>query len=301
MVAAGLDRLSPPELELAVRELAHDRGAFLSLLARVSDYPRASLIEPRRPDPAALEQLDRTLPPARAVLAPGDAEAVSVAAGQFEALLVLDPFWSAPELLYRAWHAPSVVERHAHALTGMAGPSARLEPLIAAGLLGVVPDHLPGSWTPFPLEGEPRDSDLGVLAQVARLLYWADRMRAVCVIAQPRAIGLLRALIGPASSDVTLELPTADSLDTVLDQRRTRPPDHGRLAAWARLCRSGEGFVPATGAGSDAQASWRLGLGSAELPDVALALRRVQAGRCPNAEPRGRTRLRRRVVYLVHG
>jgi hypothetical protein len=284
-----------------VRELTHDRDAFLGLLTAVSDYPRVSLIEPRRPDPAALEWLDRMLPPARAVLAPDDAEAMSVAAGQFEALLVLDPFWSAPELLYRVWHAPGVAERHARALTGMAGPAARLEPLIATGLLGVVPDHLPGSWTPFPLGGEPRDSDLAVLAQVARLLYWADRMRAVCVIAQPRPIGLLRALIGPASSDLTLELPTADSLDTVLVQRRAHPPDQQRLAAWARLCQSGEGVVPATGPRSGSQASWRLGLASADLPDVALALRRVHAGRCPNAEPRGRTRLRRRIVYLVHG
>ena len=301
LAAAGLDRLSPPELELAVRELTHDRGAFVSLLTRVSDYPRSSLIEPRRPDAAALERLDRALPPARAVLAPDDAEALCIAATQFEALLVLDPFWFAPELLYREWHSPGVAERHAHALTGMAGPSARLEPLIAAGLLGVVPDHLPGSWTPFPLAGEPRDSDLAVLSQVARLLYWADRMRAVCVLAQPRAIRLLRALIGQVASEMTLELPMADSLDTVLDQRRAHPPDQQRLAAWARLCRSGEGFVPATGASSDAQVPWLLVRGSADLPDVALALRRVHAGRCPNAEPRGRTRLRRRIVYLVPG
>jgi hypothetical protein len=284
-----------------VRELTHDRGAFLGLLARVSDYPRAPLIEPRRPDPAALERLDRTLPPARAMLAPDDTDAVRMAAAQFEALLVLDPFWSTPELHYRAWHAPSIDERHARVLTSMAGPSTRLEPLIAAGLLGVVPDHLPGSWTPFPLGSEPPDSDLAVLAQVARLLYWADRMRAVCAVAEPRAIGMLRALIGHVASEVPLKVPMADSLDAVLEQRRVFPPDQQRLAAWGQLARTGGGVLPTTGVRCGAQAAWRLGLGPTELPDVALALRRVHAGRCPNAEPRGRTRLGRRIVYLIRG
>src|SRR5436305_1901531 len=130
----GLDNLSAPELAHAVQELAYDRPAFLGVLAAASDYPRFSLCSQRRPDRDKMAALDRHLPRCRAVLVPEDDSAIRAALAAFDVLLVLDPLWHAPDLLYASWHArgrrwPALVPRAERpgAARRQPGPAARAD------------------------------------------------------------------------------------------------------------------------------------------------------------------------------
>jgi hypothetical protein len=309
LVRNGLDQLSPPELEAAVQELTHDRGAFLGLLAAASDYPRVSMAAIRRPDPHAIALLKQSLPAARAVVAPGDTCAVAVAATQFEAVLALDPFWGATELLYTAWHDQrGISSAHGQALLRMAAPSADLGPLIAAGVLWFLPDHLPGSWEPYPMALHSADAVAQSLARAARLLYWADRMSGVAVTTEPSVLVMLRQLTAPDTDGHRLEL-REPTLTEVLP---TRAHAQHRWQAWANLVHTRSPGRRRQGAASVSEIAararphdgptvpWVLSLGPAGLPDVALAFRRARAGRGLVSETGGGVpiQLRRPVAYL---
>jgi hypothetical protein len=310
MVRHGLDRLSPPELEVAVRELTHDRGAFLGLLAAASDYPRVSMAAVRRPDPAAIARLDRSLPRARAVVAPEDTCAVAVAAIHFEAVLALDPLWDAPELLYGAWHARGgITTGHGQALLRLAAPTAHLGPLIAEGAVWLVPDHLPGSWQPYPTKRGSEHGPAQALARAARLVYWADRLRGVVVTTDPPVVAMLRLLTRPNDDERPLALREPALVDVPTERGRD-PDGRAEWQAWAALVRETSdmgrrhaaaqaGELAGRADASGEPTPWVLGLGPAELPDVALALRRAQAGRDPDSGPRGvPIRLRRPSLTL---
>jgi hypothetical protein len=305
LVKNGLDRLSPPELEVAVQELTHDRGAFVGLLAAASDYPRVSMASVRRPDPSALDELDRTLPLARAVVAPEDVCAVAVAATHFEAVLALDPLWHAPELLYGAWHRRGGISAsQGQALVRLAAPTAHLGALIASRVVWLVPDHLPGRWQPF-LGAQTRreGSPTYALARAARLLYWAHRLGGGVVSTDPTIVPMVRLL---ASTDderaVSLDEP---GLDDVPAARAGRATEWQRWTALLRARAGPDRHRCAAALVEDpghagATAPWALGLGASALPDVALVLRRAQAGRDLRDGPRGvPIRLRRPSVYLV--
>jgi len=313
----GLDYLSAPELQWAIRELTQDRGAFLGVLTAAARYPRESMVGPRRPDPAEVDGLDRTLPPSRALVHPEDEAAVLAAGGLFQTVLALDPFWAAPRLLYSCWHARSGISlEQADALLEMAGPCVRLAPLIADGSLRFVPDHLPGSWEPYPMPrrapptASPQVRAGLALRRAARLVYWADRLGAVVVAAQPETAAMLHELVGsglPGAVAATLPLAPNDDLAAAL-RRRAGAGVRDAWSAWPALDRDRSGdlaalvacltLVDSTGEGP--RTPWSLACGPPRLPDVALAIRRVQSGRpVRDGHPGVPVTLRRPVLLLT--
>src|SRR5919202_4101315 len=172
--AQGLDGLSAPELALAVHELARDQSAFVGLLAAANDYPRVPLCSVRRPEPADIEGLDRQLPRCRAVLLPEDELGIRTAVAVFDVLLVLDPMWHTRDLLYASWHArQGIPPDYARRLHAHLAPAVRLSE--ARKAIRFIPDHLPGSWDPFPVRTS------SPLRRAAGLLYWANCLRGVAV------------------------------------------------------------------------------------------------------------------------
>jgi hypothetical protein len=285
--ACGLDHLSAPELAHALRELAQDRPAFVGLLAAANDYPRVPLWGVRRPDAAELARLDQHLPRSRAVLAPEDEVGVQAALDAFDVLLVLDPLWHTQDLLYASWHArDGIPAAYAHRLHQHLAPAVRLSS--AGEKVRYIPDHLPGSWDPFPVRHS------SPLRRAASLVYWANRLRAVAVSGQSDVAicvsDLAQAgpdLQGGGRPDVSVQpgpRPRADWA-TVYDALGDDPTPLASLL----------GELSPAGA-------WRLGLGARALPDVSLALLRAAAGRpIRSGLPGAASPLARRPVYLVPG
>ena len=293
--AHGLDHLSAPELAHALQELAHDRPAFLRVLAAASDYPRVGLCSQRRPDRAEIARLDRRLPRSRAVVLPEDDAAISTALATFEVLLVLDPLWHTGDLLYASWHAgESIPSEHAQRLHQMLARAVRLSE--ARDALCFIPDHLPGSWDPFPRPGSAPAAM--PLRRAAGLLYWASCLRGVAVAAATPVAEALREL---ARAGPDLRGGGAAEVQLLLaDTHRYRP---GPLDAWATTFDAlAEDPAPLARllAVSPSGCAWRLGLGATALPDVSLALLRAQAHRpLRSGQPGVPFPLPRRPLYLV--
>lgn len=287
----GLDNLSAPELAHAVQELAYDRPAFLGVLAAASDYPRFSLCSQRRPDRDKMAALDRHLPRCRAVLVPEDESAIRAALAAFDVLLVLDPLWHAPDLLYASWHARGdIPPAHAQRLQQLLAPAVRLSS--AREALRFIPDHLPGSWDPFPTPAA--DPNVAALRRAAGLLYWASCLRAVAVAGPP--IG--QALRELARAGPDLRGGGGAEVHVGLSETRPNPrPDWG--ARFDHLTDDPRPLLDCLPVADDGP-RWCLGLSAPALPDVSLALRRVQMGRpIASGRPGTACRLPRRSVYLV--
>jgi hypothetical protein len=283
--AQGLDHLSAPELALAVQELAQDRRAFVGLLAAANDYPRVPLCSVRRPERAEIERLDTQLPRCRAVLLPQDERGIRAALDSFDVLLVLDPVWRTQDLLYASWHArEGIPPEYARRLHECLAPVVRLSEVSQA--VHFIPDHLPGSWDPFPTRVNTP------LRRAASLLYWANRLRAVAVAAQPEVAACLRDLAraGPGLQGaggpevlVNLEPRPRDGWPALYDALPEDPLPLARLLG-----------RPAP------DGAWRLGLGAPALPDVSLALLRAAANRpIRSGRPGPAFPLRQRPLYVV--
>lgn len=318
--ARGLGDLSPPELAHAIQELTLDRAAFLGVLEAAADYPHTDIFGERPVDEAALDQLDRMLPRSRAVVDPTDEPAVMAAARRFEVVLALDPAWHAATLLYEGWHAAGgLSDQHARDLLLLAAPGLRLRPLVELSALRFIPNTLPGSWQATPPPRRlPRDASSALrtsvaLHRAARLLHWGDRLHAVAVASEPATAAYLRTVAACGAdlqgvrSEAALVLSVHETLQDALARRwparmmrgwwsgRTREigraaPDPARLAD--RLGAADNAMGPAR--------RWRLGVGQAALPDVALAFMRVSAGRrVREGIPGAPIPLRRRPMYLA--
>jgi hypothetical protein len=283
--AQGLDGLSAPELALAVQELAQDQHAFVGLLAAANDYPRVPLCSVRRPEPAEIERLDSQLPRCRAVLLPEDDLGLQTARGVFDVLLVLDPLWRTGDLLYASWHArEGIPPEYARRLHAHLAPAVRLSE--AREAIHFIPDHLPGSWDPFPVPTS------GPLRRAAGLLYWSNRLRAVAVAGQPEVASCLRDLAqagpdlqGTGGAELRIEAEPCphDDWPVIFDTLAEDPTP----------------LVPLLGS-AQPEAAWRLGLGAPSLPDVSLALLRAQSGRpIRSGLPGTPFPLARRPIYLV--
>jgi hypothetical protein len=294
--AHGLDGLSGPELAHALQELTHDPDGFLQVLAVASDYPRVGLCTPRLPDAAEIARLDRDLPRSRCAVLPEDELGLLTAVSTFEAVLVLDPAWRAPDLLYAAWHCTDGVRpEHASTLHRLLAPGVRLSR--AREVVTFIPDHLPGSWNPFPvLPSLPA-------ARAAALLYWADRLRAVAMTSVPPVAHSLRDLAtagpdlqGSAVSEETVCLTDCSDLETALHSRPALPLG-GPSAERARRASS---LGASRGQGHDSVRPWCHGVGAGALPDISLALRRALLDRpIRSGHPGVAYLLRRQAVYLV--
>lgn len=295
LAANGLDHLSPPELELAIRELTHDRVAFLGVLGAAAGYPKESMAGWRRPDPAEIERLDLSLPPSRAVVAPEDQVAALVACALFQTTLALDPMWAAPRLFYSSWHARSELSgQHGNALLEMAAPCVRLAPFVASGALQFVPDHLPGSWEPYPMprrappDASPQSRAGFAVHQAARLVYWANRLSGIAVATDRGVTQMLSQLLSSAPGGLTeasVRLVRDVDLASALECRSTV----GIQEVWndwpvvacegSQLAALQDCLGRAAGFGRGPRRDWTLALGPPALPDVALAIRSAQSGR----------------------
>jgi hypothetical protein len=283
--AQGLDGLSAPELALAVQELAQDQRAFVGLLAAANDYPRVPLCSVRRPEAAEIQRLDSQLPRCRAVLLPEDDLGLQTARGSFDVLLVLDPLWHTGDLLYASWHArEGIPPEYARRLHAHLAPAVRLSETREA--IRFIPDHLPGSWDPFPV---PTNSPL---RRAAGLLYWANRLRAVAVAAQPEVASCLRDL-----AQAGADLQGGNGVELGVQPEACA---HGDWAAtFDALADDPAPLAPLLG-DPQPEAPWCLGVGAPSLPDVSLALLRAHAGRpIRSGLPGAPFPLTRRPVYLV--
>lgn len=320
---AGLHDLSPPEVEGSIAELATERPAFLRLVERAAGWPSGSPIGARLPEPADMDRLDRRLPRSRAVVDASDEAALLLAGTLFRCVLVLDPFWMVRGLLYAAWHDPhGLAPDHAAVLQRMVLPGLRLAPLIQAGAIQCVPDHLPGSWEPWPMRTDSIRSTPGLEEPfathlAARLVYWADRLRAVAVVGRAEVAVPLRALgtsalpTGPEGSEAGMALAGAASLADLIAERWATP--HRRWGHWGRIfdrqtatenprATSLAASLRRMDRGGESRSPWIVGVGPETLPDMSLVLRRAAEGRdlC-SGNPGLGTHLRRRFVYLVPG
>ena len=281
----GLDGLSAPELAVAVQELAQDQSAFVGLLAAANDYPHVPLCSVRRPERAEMERLDSQLPRCRAVLLPEDETGIRAAVEMFDVLLVLDPLWHTGDLLYASWHArQGIPPEYARRLHAHLAPAVRLSE--ARHKLRFIPDHLPGSWDPFPVRTTTP------IRSAASLLYWADRLRAVAVAGDPPVAANLRELAqaGP-------DLQGGGGAELSL-RPEPRPRDDW-AATFDGLGDDPIQLAPLLGL-AEPDARWSLGVGATALPDLSLVLLRAQAGRPIRSGLPGMTyRLARRPVYLV--
>jgi hypothetical protein len=284
--AHGLDHLSAPELAHALQELAHDRPAFLGVLAAANDYPRVGLCSLRRPDRAEIARLDSQLPRARAILLPEDEVGIRTALVAFEVLLVLDPLWNTGDLFYASWHASQGISpEHAQRLHRKLAPAVRLSS--AREALRFIPDHIPGGWDPFPFGSS------APLRRAAGLLYWANCLRGVAVAGLSDVAVALRELAraGP-------DLQGGGGAEVLVS-----PAAGSSHQAWGEifdaLADDPTPLVPLLGPAGYV-AAWRLGVGAPALPDVSLAMLRAQAGRplC-SGFPGTPFLLARRPVYLV--
>jgi hypothetical protein len=283
--AQGLDGLSAPELALAIQELAQDQRAFVGLLAAANDYPRVPLCSVRRPERAEIERLDSELPRCRAVLLPEDELGLQSAHDVFDALLVLDPMWHTADLLYASWYArEGIPPEYARRLQAHLAPAVRLSPTYAR--VRFIPDHLPGSWDPFPARTP------SPLRRAASLVYWADRLRAVAVAGQPE--------VGACLRDLARAGPDLQGGGGAEVQIVSEPRPHDQWAAmYDALADDPMPLAPLLGV-AQPDAPWRLGLGATALPDVSLAILRAHANRSLRSGfPGAPFPLARRPVYLV--
>jgi hypothetical protein len=203
----------------------------------------------------------------------------------FDVLLVLDPLWHTGDLLYGSWHArEGIPPEYARRLHAHLAPAVRLSEV--RGAVRFIPDHLPGSWDPFPV---PTSSPV---RRAAGLLYWANRLRGVAMA------GLSD--VGACLRDLAQAGPDLEGGGGAEIRVEPEPRPHDRWAdTFDALAADPSPILPLLGL-TRPDATWCLGLGAAALPDVSLALLRAQAGRpVRSGLPGIPFPLARRPVYLV--
>src|ERR1700716_3822908 len=208
----GLADLSPPEAEHAILELPTNRAEYIGVLQDIGDYPARSPIGLRVPADDEVEALKKTAGKWRAIVLLEDERALRTAAGLFNRIFVLDPFYDCGALLYAAWHDPAIRDEHSRRLAEQAGLLVRAGPLLHAGTAVLTPDHLPGSWNPRPGWRKPRpNADRRQLAAWSMrsglvLLYWADRLDGVVCTARGDIIAALDVALGPTAVSLSLAM-----------------------------------------------------------------------------------------------
>ena len=130
----GFADLSPPEAEHAILELPTNRTEYVGVLEDIGDYPAWSPIGLRVPADDEVEALKRVAGRWRAIVLLEDERALRTAAGLFNRVFVLDPFYDCGALLYAAWHDPAIKDEHSRRLAEQAGLLVRAAPLLCAAL-----------------------------------------------------------------------------------------------------------------------------------------------------------------------
>src|SRR5712692_3417181 len=314
----GFADLSPPEAEHAILELPTNRAEYIGVLQDIGDYPARSPIGLRVPADDEVAALRRVAGRWRAVVLLEDERALRNAAGLFNRVFVLDPFYDCGALLYAAWHDPAIKDEHSRRLAEQAGLLVRAAPLLNAGTAILTPDHLPGSWNPRPGWRKPRQGDdkRQIAAWSVRtsfvLLYWADRLDGVVCTATSDVVAALDLALGARTTSSALDLPEPKRIDAAQAAREVIVDDLGsRWASIRRLSRRRSrkkledvayaltSLAEALGQATEPH-SWRLSLGQASVPDPSLLIRRVLNGQDPEREPSlPRTKIRRRPLCLV--
>ena len=314
----GFADLSPPEAEHAILELPTNRAEYVGVLQDIGDYPARSPIGLRVPADDEVNALKRVAGRWRAIVLLDDERALRTAAGLFNRVFVLDPFYDCGALLYAAWHDPAIKDEHARRLAEQAGLLVRAAPLLNAGTAILTPDHLPGSWNPRPGWRKPRPNDdkRQIAAWSVRtslvLLYWADRLDGVVCTARGDVVAALDLALGARSDSLALDLPEPQRVDEAQAAREVIAADLGqRWASIRRLSRRRSRkklddvayaltSVAEVLGHASAPRAWRLSLGAGSVPDPALLIRRVLNGQDPErAPPLPRTKIRRRPLCLV--
>jgi hypothetical protein len=314
MAAHGFAGLSPPEAEHAVLELPTNRAEYVGVLEDIGDYPARSPIGQRVPSESDVATLKKQQGRWRAVVSLEDERALRNAAGLFQRVFILDPFYDTGALLYAAWHDPLIKDEHSRRLAEQAGLLVRASPLLSGGTGTLVPDHLPGSWNPTPGWRKPRSTeDKRQLAAWAMrsglvLLYWADRLDALVCSTRQDVIASLDVLLGRRVASANLELMEPRHTDETLSARYERAAYLAEMWADARLVSRRRmrysvedlAFVLAGAAVSGRASEWRVSLGEASVPDPAMLMRRVLDGQDPErAPPLPRRRLKRRPLCVM--
>ena len=130
MAAHGFAGLSPPEAEHAVLELPTNRAEYVGVLEDNGDYPARSPIGQRVPSESDVATLKKQEGRWRAVVSLEDERALRNAAGLFQRVFILDPFYDTGALLYAAWHDPLIQDEHSRRLAEQAGLLVRASPLL---------------------------------------------------------------------------------------------------------------------------------------------------------------------------
>jgi hypothetical protein len=314
----GFADLSPPEAQHAFLELPTNRAEYIGVLQDIGDYPARSPIGLRVPADDEVAALAKVAGRWRAIVLLEDERALRTAAGLFNRVFVLDPFYDCGALLYAAWHDPAIKDEHSRRLAEQAGLLVRAAPLLNAGTAILTPDHLPGSWNPRPGWRKPRPGDdkRQIAAWSVRtslvLLYWADRLDGVVCAARSDIVAALDLALGARTRSSALDLPEPHRIDEAQAAREVVADDLGqRWASIRRLSRRRSrrkledvgyaltSLAEALGHASEPH-SWRLSLGGGSVPDPALLIRRVLNGQDPErAPPLPRTKIRRRPLCLV--
>jgi hypothetical protein len=299
LAARGFADLSPPEVEHAMLELPSNRAEYVDVLEDIGDYPARSPIGPRVPTDSDVADLRKQHGRWRAVVSLEDERALRNAAGLFQRVFVLDPFYDTGALLYAAWHDSLIRDEHSRRLAEQAGLLVRARPLLSSGTAVLVPDHLPGSWSPRPGWHKPRSSEdkRQVAAWAMRsglvLLYWADRLDALICTTRADMIASLDIALGPRVASAALELVEPRHVNDALVMRQKRAAYLAELWADARVVSRRRrrysvddvAFVLGSAPASGRPGAWRVSLGEPSLPDPAMLMRRVLNGEDPERDP----------------
>jgi hypothetical protein len=315
LVSHGLADLSPPEAAHSLLELPTNRPEYVSVLQDMGDWPARSPIGQRIPTDAEIDRLKRLSGRWRAVTLLDDDRALRVVTTAFSRSFVLDPLYDSGELMYAAWHDPAISAEHARRLATQAGLLVRARPMLESGAAVLAPDHLPGSWDPRPgwrprlPHANPNVNAAWSLRTALVLLHWADQLDAVVCTSDTAIARALQIAVQLERTQFAriAELETIDLGCTTRKACAAELHTHWRIAR--RLSRGGSArsmhqlaccmermaeLVEAEGA------TWKLGLGRADLPEPALLIRRVLTGENPQREPAlPRRALRRRPLCLL--
>jgi hypothetical protein len=319
MAARGFAHLSPPEAEHSMLELPTNRAEYVGVLQDLGDYPRRSPIGLRQPSGDEIEALARLAGRWRAVVLLEDERALRTAAGLFQRVFVLDPFFDTGALLYAAWHDPLIKDEHSRVLAEQTGLLVRAGPLLDGGIAVLAPDHLPGSWNPRPGWRKPRPTaDARQRAAWAMrtslvLLYWADRLDATVCVSREDVLAAAEVSLGATAASHWFRLAEPPRIDAAAALREAAAGELGehwaaarrltRRRSAARLLELGDlltRIAERLDEGGGEPRPWRLALGQRRVPEPALLIRRVLNGQDPEREPRlpGKA-LRRRPLWIV--
>jgi hypothetical protein len=311
VLGRGLDQLSPPEVEHTLLELPAERQEFVGILSEITGWPDRTPLQRRVPDEREIDALNKQAGRWRAVSLLDDDAALRTAAVLFRRTYVLDPLYDSGELLYAAWHDPFINPEHAQQLAHHAKLLVNAAPILRDATAVLAPDHLPGSWDPRPGWKRPRPQadqqahKAWALRTALVLLYWAERLDALVVVAREDVVQALPIALGSTACFHPLALPLPPPLDAAASHRADMAP------VWARARRASRRrslrCLPEVacacqqlGWPDQPHQSWQLVLGAKSLADPALLLRRALNGQDPLKQPSlPPTALRKRPLCLL--